>query len=155
MKKITLTQGKFALVDDEDFEEIGKYKWYIETGANTFYAARTIITKNGSKHKIFMHRSIMNTPKNLMTDHIDGNGLNNQRSNLRLCTNSQNQANSIIRKNNTTGYKGVCLKKGKYTATISINRKRVHLGVFKTKLEAHEAYVEASKKYHKEFSRVV
>lgn len=154
MKKISLTQGKHALVDDEDFAELNKYKWCASKGVTTFYAIRTVSTKDIPKHKVWMHRELMKTPKNLMTDHIDGDGLNNQKSNLRICTSAQNQANSTIRKDNTTGYKGVSFKQGKYHATISANCKQIHLGVFETKEEARDAYLKASKKYHKEFSRV-
>ena len=95
MKQIPLTKNKFTLVDDEDYELVNKYNWYFGAG----YAR--------SMEKILMHRLIMKAKKGQMIDHIDGNGLNNQRSNLRFCTHSQNMANKKGFKNTSSKYKGV------------------------------------------------
>src|ERR1044071_1696611 len=94
MKLIPLTQSKFALVDDSDFERIRQYKWYYNDG----YA----ITYHKGK-RIRMHRLIMNAPDGVDVDHRDTNKLNNQKSNLRLCTTTQNNRNGILRKDNSTG----------------------------------------------------
>src|SRR3972149_658495 len=97
MKKIELFSGEDCLVDDEDFEEISKKKWYIlkNRNRNTCYA-QTHVKLNGKDVKDYMHRIIMKLSKNdeRYIDHIDGNGLNNQKNNLRFCTISQNAGNS-------------------------------------------------------------
>lgn len=110
MKKIPLTKGQVALVDDEDYEMVSRYKWYTQDINKTLYAQRMIVTKGtGKRVTMFMHRLIMNTPQGMDTDHIDRNGLNNQKSNLRICTRTQNLLNRGMLKSNTSGYKGVYL----------------------------------------------
>jgi hypothetical protein len=101
VKQIKLTQGKFALVDDEDFEHLNQWKWQVEDWQNKlFYATRKqhLGYFNGKQKlkRIFMHRLIINAPKELVVDHIDGNGLNNQRNNLRVCTVRQNCQNKLL-----------------------------------------------------------
>ena len=155
MKKIKLTQNKYALVDDNDFEELNKFKWHALKDENTFYTGRKIWDKKTKKQKyITMHRVIMKTPKGKETDHIDNNGLNNQRSNLRIVTHSQNQMNKGMSKNNTSGFKGVSWDKNskKWLALIRFNGKQIYLGVYTTKEEASEAYIKACIKYHGEFA---
>lgn len=101
MKKIKLTQGKYAIVDDEDFEWLNQWKWcYCK------YVIRDIILNKKNK-RIYMHRLIMNTPEKMQTDHINGNKLDNRRNNLRICTQSQNNMNRKISKLNTSGYRGI------------------------------------------------
>jgi len=98
MKKIPLTQGKLALVDDADYKWLNQWKWKVINCNYTCYAARTIYLGGGRKNQksgtIQMHRLILNAPINMEGDHKDGNGLNNQRSNLRLATSGQNSQNS-------------------------------------------------------------
>lgn len=100
-----------------------------------------------------MHRLIMNPLNNLFIDHKDGNGLNNQKENLRICTQAQNIGNSIISKNNKSGIKGVCWDKArnKWRASITINNKHVHLGRFLNINNAKDAYIKAAKEYFGEF----
>lgn len=153
MKEIKLTRGFVALVDDEDFEELSKSKWCVQPSGYTFYA---MTRKPAGKYKqktIRMHRVVMKTPDGMDTDHIDGNGLNNQKSNLRICTRSQNQFNKGKCRNNTSGYKGVSWFKPmeKWDVRITHNKKQVHIGYFDDKEDAAKAYLEASKKYHKDF----
>lgn len=107
MKRIPLTQGKVALVSDEDYEYLMQWKWYARRAGKTFYAGRHVRLK--LKQKVFhMHRVIAERLGILEApDHKDRNGLNNQRSNLRAATISQNKANRGRNKNNTSGYKGV------------------------------------------------
>lgn len=101
-----------------------------------------------------MHRMLCGTGSEVI-DHIDGNGLNNQRSNLRPCTQSQNLANMRLSKHNTSGYKGVCkTSRGTFHAGIYVNNKRIHIGVFKTPIEAALAYNKAAQKYHGNFARL-
>lgn len=126
MKKIPLTNEKFALVDDEDFDDLIKFKWYASRyyKDHCFYAIR----REGNK-TILMHRQIMRTPKGMVTDHKDHDGLNNQRSNLRICTHAENIRNSEKTFNGTSKYRGVSVKdmgKNKYyRGRIFLNGKEV------------------------------
>lgn len=144
MKEIVLTQGYIALVDDEDYLELIKFKWRRDT--NNY--ARTA-------SMVLMHRFIMK-PQGQIIDHIDGNRLNNQKVNLRLCNQSENLCNRPKQLNNTSGYKGVHwhIKRGCWQANIKINQVQIYLGSFKTKEDAALAYNEASIKYHKEFAYI-
>jgi hypothetical protein len=155
MKKIPLSQGKFALVDDADFEALNQYKWCTNKIKNTFYALRNT-RQAGVKKTIMMHREIMQTPKGMDTDHRDGDGLNNQRSNLRICTHSENLRNVKKDKDNTSGFKGVSWHSGakKWKASIMTDGKETYLGIFTLKVDAYKAYCEACVKYHGEFARL-
>lgn len=155
MKKIKLTQGKFVLVDDQDYRVLNKYRWYPIQGGDTFYAIRNSSMIKGKKTSIRMHREIMNPPFNLEIDHIDGNGLNNQRKNLRIVNSSQNQHNSKKPKHNTSGYKGISWnkEKKKFTAQIVINGKQIYLGSFSDIKKAHEAYKLMGLRLFKEYFR--
>jgi len=142
-KKIPLTRGMFALVDDEDFDRISQFKWYAKPHRNTFYACRTKQVRN-KKTLTTLHSEILKggcVPRKLI-DHINRNGLDNRKENLRLCTNSENQANSGLRKSNRSGFKGVCLKKpqNSWEAQIIHNGKTIHLGIFKESADAARAY---------------
>ena len=150
MKIIPLSNEKVVLVDDNDYEILSKYTWYILKSGNNFYAVRWERIK---KIVILMHRDILSiTDSNVRVDHADHNGLNNQRYNIRIATISQNACNQIIRKNNTSGYKGVYKYKDKWTAQIVINKKKTNLGIFISKVEAAKAYNNAALEYHKEFA---
>lgn len=155
MKQIELTRGKFAIVDDTDFEWLYQWKWIAVKGRNTFYAVRGEGIFPFRK-LVFMHRVIMNTPDGMETDHQDHNGLNNQRYNLRNCTRMQNSQNQKIFSNNTSGYKGVTWEKHieKWRVRITINRTRIHLGYFSTAKDAGHAYDVAAKKYFGEFAKI-
>lgn len=159
MKKIPLTRGFEALVDDEDFEMLNKWKWSI--GAIRCTAMRRAMShpavkEAGKETTIYMHRIILNTPKGLQTDHIDGNPLNNQKSNLRICTHSQNQMNKGVGRNNSSGFKGVYWHKkaNKWMAYVIKNKKHIHLGLFDNLKKAALAYNQAATKYHGEFARL-
>jgi len=154
MKKIELSQGKYALVDNEDFNMLDKHKWYANKNGNTFYAVRESKKVEGKKMKIYMHRIIAKTLNNMETDHIDRDGLNNQRKNLRVCSHSENLINRTMLKSNTSGYRGISWSKlsKKWRAVISINKRYINLGSFVKIEEAYNAYCEASLKYHRDFS---
>ena len=99
-----------------------------------------------------MHREIMNCPKGLEVDHINQNGVDNRRINLRIATATQNRQNTSKQKSNTSGYKGVMKDKTKWRAMIRDNGRRIHLGMFDNKIDAAIAYNKAAIKYHKEFA---
>ena len=141
MKEIKLTQGKTAIVDDEDFKELSKFKWYCNHG----YAVRCIALETGRQKTAWMHTAIMGEQKGLEIDHINGNPLDNRKENLRHVTHAQNQCNSIAR-GGSSKYKGVCWKKerGKWFVQIQKNGKRCHLGYYKTEQDAAIAYNEAA-----------
>ena len=150
MKKIKLTQGKYALVDDNDFEFLNKYKWCARRTGSIFYAVR-----NEDRKTILMHRMIMKPEPEKEIDHIDSDGLNNQRKNLRPCTHQENLRNQRIRKNNKTGYLGVSFynRTQQYVSFISFQGKSIGLGYFSTAEAAHNAYIKACKKYYNGFSK--
>ena len=138
--------GKFAIVDEEDYEWLSQWNWSLGDG----YARRTIaeknysISKTGRKYKktktILMHRLINQTPEGFDTDHKNRNRLDNQRSNLRTATRFENAQNVGIRVTNTSGHTGVSWDKGKWVAKTSINKKRSVIGRFDTREEASEVY---------------
>ena len=157
MKEISLTQGKVAFVDDEDFERLNKFKWYAIKHGNTFYAKRHKARLNTTRTTISMHREIITFASNKVTDHRDGNGLNNCKANLRSCTQQQNKFNQRMpRKDNKLGVKGVCWHKQhkKFYPTIAVNGKKMHLGFFDILEDADKAYRIAEKKYFGEFARL-
>ena len=155
MREIKLTQGKIALVDDEDFKRINQYNWVLDRRKRILYATRKN-QKNKVITKIYLHRFIMNAQKDQMIDHKDGNGLNNQKKNLRFCTQSQNCKNRIPSINGTSKYLGVSWYKRakRYIAEIKHKGKHLHIGTFKNEGEAAIAYNIAALKYHKEFARL-
>lgn len=154
MRQISLSQGQFALVDDADYVWLNQWKWHALRHHNTFYAMRQQNNGDYSKRQhISMHGQILNLPQGTEGDHVDGNGLNNQRSNIRISTHQQNMHNMKKRSDNTSGFKGVTFDKrrNKWRAQIQVNNKPIHLGYFDTAESGHSAYQEASEKYHGEF----
>jgi len=145
MKEIPLTQGKVALVDDEDFGRLNKFKWYANSKRNTFYAGRGGTRSDGKRFCILMHQEIIETSNGMEIDHINGNGLDNRRVNLRSVTTRGNHQNLHIKK--TSKYPGIYQEKEskKWRAQIQINGKRQYLGKFKTEIEAFNAYCSALK----------
>jgi len=158
MKKIKLTQGQYALVDDEDFEDLNKYKWIAQYSSctKTYYVKRHSHRECGKPKHLQMHRVIMNAKKGQVIDHINGNTLDNRKENLRIATYSQNRGNSKRYRNNTSGYKGVSWNKNRqrWEACIGYQNKYIYLGLYTTKEEAALAYNEAAKKYFGEFANL-
>lgn len=153
MKEIPLKRGKYALVDNEDFERLLKYKWFYTNG----YAMRTGYNEeNKRSFPIYMHREIIKPTGKKEIDHINGNGLDNRKNNLRICFHAENRRNGMKYKNNTSGYKGVnwYKKYSKWRAKICVDYKTIHLGYFKNKLKAVWAYDKAAQEYHGEFAKL-
>jgi len=155
MKRIKLTQGKYALVDDEDYKQINNYKWRTHKIKNNLYATRSIY-RNGLGKLIYMHRQILNLTNNkIQADHIDNNGLNNRRKNLRVCTNQENNRNKKkINKKTSSKYKGVHYLKrdSKWIASICIDNKNYNLGHYKNEKEAGLIYDYYARKHFGKFA---
>ena len=183
MKKIPLTQGKFAIIDDEDFELVSKFKWHVKIAqSKLFYAYATIRkgmslpkrfietlrviryksksgevkTYHSKRRRIPLHWLILPPKKGYTTDHINGNGLDNRRNNLRSCLLKDNLKNRRIHKNNKCGYKGVQKVPNSklYRARIKVNKKTIRLGRYKSLIEAARIYDLAALKYFGEFARL-
>lgn len=157
MKKIKLGGRQnskirgYAIVEDADFGFLSRFYWHM----NGRYAERNI--KGGKKQvKIKMHRAIMNAPKGMEVDHINGNPLDNRRENLRICTHAENTRNKVRKNNSSSGFKGVVFHKqtNKWQAQIRTNNKTLYLGLFANKKEAACTYNEKAKVYFGEFARL-
>lgn len=147
MKLIPLTQGKSAIVDDEDYSYLSQFKWFYKKNKNGGYAARTLKT-------IRMHRVIMNAESSEEVDHINKDGLDNRKTNLRKCSREENVRNVAKRKDTLNKYKGVHFikKKKHWIARIQINGKRIHSGYFVTEIEAAKEYDKLAKNFHGMFA---
>ena len=168
MKYIELTKGYVAIVSDEDYENLSQFKWYasksINSSRNTHYACRKRRKDEmpeGTWKKnlhVAMHREIMKPPPNKDIDHIDGNGLNNQRSNLRIVNKTQNMQNARRRLTNKSGCRGVSYdrttsnKNKKWRAWIQVNGRFIGLGRYAEIEDAIKARKQAEKKYFGEYS---
>ena len=159
MKKIDISTKKFpnmhTWVDDADFEWLNQWKWHPKKDASTFYAHRNVMV-NGKQTKVQMHREITRATAGELVDHKFGNGLNNQRYNLRVCSQSQNQANRGVPVDNQSGYKGVHwnINSKKWLARIKLNGTIIHLGSFFCVIKAAKAYDRAALKHFGEFARI-
>jgi hypothetical protein len=146
---IPLTQGLVAWVDDLDYESVAKFKWHAQLSSDglRWYAARNIPADNARGRKTQqLHRLILDLTEVEQIDHVDGDGLNRRRKNIRPATRSQNQMNRAAPANNTSGYKGVTLNKKdqKWWAQLNVAGKRTLIGRFNTAREAALAYDEAA-----------
>lgn len=158
MKQIPLSRGLFAMVDDADFEFLNQWKWYAHVFKDfTPYAIRNSKRPDGGKTTVKMHRAILgDSAIDAYVDHINGNGLDNRRENLRVCTHAENAQNSRTPSNNTSGWKGACYckKRRMYESYIRIGGKKKHLGRFFTAREAARAYNDAAIFHYGEFARL-
>lgn len=157
MREIELRgKGLVTLVDDEDYEWLSQWNWNAlrATHADTWYVRRT--GPRPAQISIRMHRQILEAPPGIVVDHRNGDGLDNQRSNLRLATYAQNGFNRGPGKNNSSGVKGVSWHKraDKWTATINLNGKQLYLGLFDELEDAAQAYRCAAVELQGEFARI-
>ena len=160
MREIQLTRGLVTHVDDADYNWLSQWRWQAEDRKRkdrVQYYARTNMRINGRMRRVYMRRLILNPSQGLEVDHIDGNALNNQRSNLRLATHAENMRNQAKHGGETSSaYKGVFWHKrcSRWAASILANGKRKHLGLFDDEIEAAYAYDDAARLHYGEFARV-
>lgn len=156
---IPLTRGQYAVIDEEDLPLVCGHKWQAhKTAMGDFYAARTGWRPDGTCYRIAMHRVIAGALDGEEVDHKDGDKLNNTRGNLRRCTPTQNRRNRTVRRDNTSGYKGVFYNPKRtahpWQAYIGTRENRESLGSYATAEEAAEAYNRAAIARHGEFARL-
>jgi hypothetical protein len=148
----------FALVDDEDFERISRFGWYAFKAGRNWYAARMIRIRPGysGQRKLLMHNAIAKPPAGRKWDHIDGDGLNNQKRNLRPATDAQNQANSRKRVDNKSGFKGVSWHRQhqKWYCSLQHSKKQHFIGLFIDPADAARAYDQAALRLKGAFARL-
>ena len=157
MREIPLTKGKVAKVDDSAFEELSQYRWQALQTKNICYAVRWPLGDRKNRRAVLMHRQILGlTNPKIEGDHVDGDGLNNQSSNLRVATHCQNIRNQRRRSDNTSGFKGVSLQKqtNRWRAQITVNGKTIHLGYFDDPETAAHERDRAAAEHHKQFARM-
>jgi hypothetical protein len=151
VRVLPLSKGKFAIVEAADYEELNKYKWFVQESSGAYYA----VCRMG-KERVWMHRYLMNAPKDKKVDHKNNHTLDNRRENLRLASTGENNKNRRkMRGNFSSKYKGVFWneKRKRWFARINVDGKLIHIGSFKKEKEAAKAYDAAAKKYHKVFAR--
>lgn len=152
MKEIMLTGGHVAVVDDDNFETFSRFSWYPVIGrSGVIYATK--------KHKQLMHKLVFCVEASQLVDHINGNGLDNRRNNLRACSKSQNTTYARkIRSTNTSGFRGVCPFRDSQTnpwrASITVGGKQNHLGLFTNPIDADKAYNNAASAYFGAFAKL-
>lgn len=156
-RHIPLTRGKWALVDAEDYERVSAFNWQLAIRHGRCYATRGLKV-NGKWTSQYMHRLILGiTQPSIQVDHLNHDGLDNRKQNLRACTNQENQTNSRKRRPHgraSSQFKGVCWDKtlGKWKAEIKRDYKHRHIGYFLDEKEAARAYDAAAKQYHGTFA---
>lgn len=158
--EIPLSKGFVTIVDVKDYPLISHMNWHVNVKykcPKIQYAASNIPAEKsltGKRTTVRLHRFLLKPPAHMQVDHINGNGLDNRRCNLRLCTNSENKRNQIKKPGLIYKYKGISLINGKWAAAIKIHGEQIYLGRFLSEKEAALAYNEAAKKYHGEFARL-
>jgi hypothetical protein len=151
IRAIKLKQGSIVIIDAEDYDLISQWKWHYNNG----YAARVIRDKDKKLLKIiWMHRIINRTPDGMETDHVNGDPLDNRKSNLRSCTHAQNLRNQRAQKNRSSKYRGVVFDKEnkKWRALIKLSGKRYCLGRYLSEHDAAIAYNKAALNLFEEFA---
>ena len=151
---VPLTKGYEAVIDAADAQFVGGWNWFAKVKSRTVYVRRNDFS-SGRQITVLLHRVLMDAQDGQDIDHRDGNGLNNQRINLRIATKSQNMHNQRLRSDNVSGFKGVYWNKAerKWAAAIKLHGKQRHLGCFQTPELASAAREAASTELHGEFGR--
>lgn len=153
MRELPLSRGQVALVDDEDYEAVAPYKWSARfaPSGGIFYAVRRVSL---TKQIVLMHRVLLDAPRHLVVDHINGNGVDNRRCNIRLCTHQQNLMRRVGPPNKT-GYRGVHqIRPGTYRVAIMLSQRGHYVGTFYDPILAARAYDDAARRLHGEFARL-
>lgn len=153
--RIPLTRGKYAIVDVEDYERLSRYKWYACEGGRGFYAVRSGTPVKGKRRSVKMHREVLRMPDGLIIDHINHNGLDNRKSNLRAASPAQNSWNKRKQRGRYSSiYKGVHRdrEKKKWVASIAKNNKAIKIGLFDDERDAARAYDAMAKKLFGEYA---
>lgn len=158
-RKVPLSRGKFAVVDEEDFERVSEYQWHAQWSphAKTFYGKTAYRDKYRTLIVLHLHRFVLGTTNDLvLVDHRDHDGLNCRKLNLRECDKSQNAANGRMRSTNTSGYKGVSFypQSGKWRAIICLHYKNISLGLHVEKIDAARAYDQKAIELFGEFAHL-
>lgn len=154
MRALALPNNHLTLLDDVDFDSLSKFKWHAYCDHSGKWYVRSNRRSGKRTHVILMHRAILDAPKGMEVDHIDGNGLNNQRDNLRLATSSQNKFNRRLDQRNKSGHKGVVRRGQKWAVYIGLNNKQIYLGRFAKIEDAIRVRLEATAHLHGEFGRL-
>lgn len=153
---ISLSQSQWAIVDLDDVAIVAGRHWHVwKKPGKTHYAHSNARNVDGRRTTIQMHRVLLDSPFGTLTDHRDGNGLNNRRSNLRICSGAENSRNRKSRTTSKYGLKGVCWieRNRKFSASIKKCGRGKHLGYFDSAEEAHRAYVSAASEMFGDFAR--
>lgn len=161
-KLIPLTQGKWAIVDADDYSDVLQYRWQVTNMQGRFYATRAFVLTNGKRTTFSMQRHLFGLlpnskdPMKIRIDHKDHDTLDNRRNNLRFCSNAENCRNQLKRKNTSSKYKGVSRfrQEGSWRAQITRNYQNYSLGVFATEIAAAKAYDMAAKRLHGRFANL-
>ena len=153
VREVPVSGGRTALIDEADYESIQHWKWSSCRKRHTFAVYRAVL-EQGKSRRIYLSRFIMQAPSGLFVDHENGDGLDNRRDNLRLCTHTENNRHRCRpQSTNTSGHRGVFWERGakKWRAQLSVNNRNVHLGMFLTVEDAGNAYRQAAVSRYGEF----
>lgn len=153
--KVKLTKGYHATVDIADADVVAAFTWQAVVTGRRVYAATTVCAPGRKQYRLYMHRLLLSAPAGMEVDHVNGDGLDNRRRNIRLATGAENRRNKGLTAQNRSGLKGASWNNhaGKWEANIRAGGKRHYLGLFLTAETAHAAYAEAALRLHGAFAR--